>query len=199
MLFCVFIGEEGFYMDDLQIIEGFFNRQEDAIGAALDKYGRYCGTVAGNILADHSGVEECVNDCMLKAWNSIPPARPASLKAYLGKIARNLALDKAAKASAKKRGGGEYTLALDELSEIVSGGTEPEKAVENSELAKAIDRFLGELDETKRKVFVRRYWYLDPVSEIASRLDLKEANVKTMLCRIRKDLAQHLRKEGIEI
>jgi len=186
-------------MDDLQIIEGFFNRSEDAVSAALDKYGRYCSAVAGNILADVSDVEECVNDCLLKAWNSIPPARPASLKAYLGRIARNLALDKAAASSAKKRGGGEYTLALDELSEIVSGGTEPEKALENGEIAKAIDSFLGGLDAAKRKVFVRRYWYLDPVSEIAARLGLTESNVKSMLFRLRKDLARHLRKEGIEI
>ena len=186
-------------MDDLQIIEGFFNRSEDAVSAALDKYGRYCGAVAGNILSDSLDVEECVNDCMLRAWNSIPPARPASLKAYLGKIARNLALDKAAAASAQKRGGGEYTLALDELAEIVSGGTEPQKALENGEISKAIDRFLGDLDETKRKVFVRRYWYLDPVSEIAERFGLNESNVKTMLFRLRKELAKHLEKEGIEI
>ncbi|MBQ9826596.1 MAG: RNA polymerase sigma factor [Firmicutes bacterium] len=186
-------------MDDLQIIEGFFNRSEDAISSALDKYGRYCGAVAGNILSDGLDVEECVNDCMLRAWNSIPPARPASLKAYLGKITRNLALDKAAAASAQKRGGGEYTLALDELSEIVSGGTEPEKAMENGEISKAIDRFLDGLDETRRKVFVRRYWYLDPVSEIADRFGLNESNVKTMLFRLRKDLAGHLKKEGIEI
>ena len=186
-------------MDDLQIIEGFFNRSEDAISAALDKYGRYCGAVAGNILSDDSDVEECVNDCMFKAWNSIPPARPSSLKAYLGKIARNLALDKAEAASAKKRGGGEYALALDELSEIVSGGTEPEKALENGEISAAIDSFLDGLDGTKRKVFVRRYWYLDPVSKIAERFGIKESNVKTMLFRLRKDLAAHLRKEGIEI
>ena len=186
-------------MDDLQIINGFFNRSEDAISAALDKYGRYCGAVAGNILSNYSDVEECVNDCMLKAWNSIPPARPASLKAYLGKIARNLALDKAEAASAQKRGGGEYTLALDELAEIVSGGTEPEKTLENGELSAAINGFLDGLDETKRRIFVRRYWYLDPVSKIAERFGLKESNVKTMLFRLRKDLAQYLKKEGIEI
>ena len=186
-------------MDDLQIIEGFFSRSEDAVSAALDKYGRYCGAVAGNILSDYSDVEECVNDCMLRAWNSIPPARPASLKAYLGKIARNLALDKAAAASAQKRGGGEYTLALDELAEIVSGGTEPEKALEDGEISAAVNSFLEGLDDTRRKVFVRRYWYLDPVSQIAARFGLKESNVKTMLFRLRKELAQHLEKEGIEI
>ena len=186
-------------MEDLQIVNLFWERSEDAIAAASDKYGRYCRSVAYNVLSDDQDAQECVNDCLLRTWNSIPPARPESLKAYMGKITRNLALDRAERAGAAKRGGGELPLALDELSECIGAGADPGAALEASETAAAINAFLAGLEPLRRKVFVRRYWYMDPVADVAERFGLTVANTKTMLFRIRKDLAAHLRKEGIDI
>ena len=137
-------------MEDLQIVQLFWDRKEEAITRAEEKYGRYCTSIAANILSDWSDTEECLNDCMLRAWNSIPPARPGSLKAYLGKIIRNLALDRVESASAVKRGGGEVSLTLDELSECVSGGDDPAAAIEGKELSEMISRFLSRQDAVIR-------------------------------------------------
>ena len=186
-------------MDDAKIIQLFWDRSQDALTEVQSKYGQYCFSIANNVLSDSLDSEECVNDCLLKAWNSIPPARPDSLKAYLGKIVRNLALDRLTYRNAEKRGGGQVPLVLDELSECVSGNGQPGDAVEASETAAAINRFLEGLDPVKRKVFVRRYWYLDPVADIAKRYGLSTASVKTMLFRLRGELAAYLKKEGIEI
>ena len=186
-------------MDDQRIIQLFWERSQDALEEVQRKYGQYCWSIANNVLSDASDSEECVNDCLLKAWNSIPPARPDSLRAFLGKITRNLALDRLDYKNAEKRGGGQVPMALEELSECTGGGEEPEKALEASETAKAINRFLEGLDPVKRKVFVRRYWYLDPVADIAEMYGLKTASVKTMLFRLRGELAAHLKKEGIKI
>ena len=150
-------------MEDLQIVNLFWERSEDAIAAASDKYGRYCRSVAYNVLSDDQDAQECVNDCLLRTWNSIPP------------------------------------LALDELSECIGADADPGAALEASETAAAINTFLAGLEPLKRKVFVRRYWYMDPVADVAERFGLTVANTKTMLFRIRKDLAAHLRKEGIDI
>ena len=186
-------------MDDLQIIKLFWERSQDALEEVQKKYGQYCFSIANNVLSDASDSEECVNDCLLKAWNSIPPARPDSLRAFLGKIVRNLALDRLDRRNAEKRGGGEIPLVLDELSECVAAPGRPEDALEASETAQAINRCLAELDPVKRKVFVRRYWYLDPVADIADRYGLKTASVKTMLFRLRGEFAAYLEKEGINI
>ena len=186
-------------MDDLQIIQLFWERSQDALEEVQRKYGQYCFSIANNVLSDASDSEECVNDCLLRAWNSIPPARPDSLRAFLGKIVRNLALDRVNYRNAEKRGGGQVPMVLDELSECMGGGEEPEKALEASETAQAINRFLEGLEPMRRKVFVRRYWYLDPVADIAEMYGLKTASVKTMLFRLRGELAAHLKKEGIEI
>ena len=186
-------------MEDLQIVQLFWDRKEEAIIKAEEKYGRYCSSIASNILHDISDTEECLNDCMLRAWNSIPPARPKSLKAYLGKIIRNLALDRAESASAVKRGGGEVPLALDELAECVGGGEDPVSALEGKELSALINAFLKGQDELKRKLFVRRYWYMDTLADAAGRLGLKKSNAKTILFRMRKELAEYLKLEGIEV
>ena len=186
-------------MEDAQIIQLFWDRKEEAIARAEEKYGRYCTSIASNIVPNWSDAEECLNDCMLRAWNSIPPARPGSLKSYLGKIIRNLALDRIEHVSAAKRGGGEVPLALEELSECVSGTEDPHAEAEGKELAKAINRFLLEQDELKRKLFVRRYWYMDSLADAAKRVGLKESNAKTILFRLRRELAEYLRGEGVEL
>ena len=183
-------------MEDNQIIELFWQRDESAITETGRKYGAYCRTIANNILQNNEDAEECVNDTWLKAWNSIPPARPASLKAYLGKITRNLALDKAAAASAQKRGGGEYTLALDELAECIADGSDIEQAYEEKELKEYIFKFLRTLPERERNLFVRRYFFVDTVKEIAAKYALTENNVMVILSRTRKQLKSKLMKEG---
>ena len=186
-------------MEDLQIVQLFWDRKEEAISLAEEKYGRYCASIAANILPDRSDTEEVLNDCMLKAWNSIPPAKPNSLKAYLGKIIRNLALDRIEAASALKRGGGEVPLALDELSECIGGDDDPALQLEGKELSEKINAFLSSLDPEKRKLFVRRYWYMDSLKEAALRLGIKESNAKTILFRTRQELAEFLKGEGIQI
>ena len=183
-------------MEDTKIVELFFSRDESALLQTSAKYGAYCSSIAFNVLGNSEDASECMNDTLLRAWNSIPPQKPASLKAYLGRIARNLALDRYDKLTAEKRGGGQYELALEELSECIA---DTEAAVEVSELPGLIDAFLAELGEEKRKIFVKRYFYMDPVKKIAEDLSVSESNVKTTLFRLRSDLKERLVKEGIEI
>lgn len=186
-------------MEDLQIIQLFFDRSEEAITALSEKFGRYCSTIAHNILGDASDAEECVNDALLHVWNSIPPKRPDSLKAFVGKITRNLALDAYDKRTTQKRGGGQVALALDELAEVVGKDADPAEHMEAEELAALINNFLATLPEEKRVLFMKRYWYLDSVRDIAIDQAMTESNVKTTLFRIREQLREELTKEGIEI
>ena len=196
--FFVCISERRF-MEDAQIVQLFFERSEEALIQTQNKYEGYCRSIAGNVLADEQDALECFNDCLLRAWNSIPPARPDSLRAYLGKITRNLAIDRLQSRNAAKRGGGEALLVLDELAECVSGGTSPEDEIIAKETSAAVNRFLEGLDPLKRKIFVRRYWYMDKTADIAERYGLREAGVRTTLFRLRAELKEHLSKEGIEI
>jgi RNA polymerase sigma-70 factor (ECF subfamily) len=183
-------------MEDLQIVNLFWERYEEALRAASEKYGRYCHSVAYNVLSDEMDAQECVNDCLLRTWNSIPPARPESLKAYMGKITRNLALDMAERALAKKRGGGELVLALDELAECIPDRADEELSA--AQLAEAISSFLRTQDEKHRKVFVRRYWYGDSLARIAELYSMNEKTVATYLFRTREKLRVYLRKEGFD-
>ncbi len=183
-------------MTDEQIIERYLARDERAIGQTDTKYGAYCRQVARRILADDMDVEEIVNDTYLRAWNSIPPNQPQELKLYLAKVVRNLALSRWRIGSAEKRGGNVVLMALDELSECVGGGQEPENALEKQELTASIGEFLRGVPERNRHIFLRRYFYLEDISEIAARYGLKESNVLMILSRTRKKLKAHLIKEG---
>lgn len=186
-------------MDDKSIIQLFFDRNEKAIEEAAAKYGSYCRTVAENILASREDAEECVNDALLKAWNAIPPAKPAVLRTFLGRITRNTALDLYKKKTAEKRGGGQFAAVLDELAECVSGGSEPEKEIDKAELTAAINTFLGTLSEDKCALFVRRYWFADSVSDIAQRYGMSENNVSVNLSRIRANLHDYLIERGFKL
>lgn len=183
-------------MEDSKIIELFFDRDENALLQTSAKYGAYCSSIAFNVLGNPEDAGECMNDTLLRAWNSIPPQRPQSLRAYLGRIARNLALDRYDRLTAEKRGGGQYELALDELSECIA---ETERPYEDSQLSALIDAFLEKQDAEKRKMFVKRYFYLDPVKKIAKDLSVSESKVKTTLLRLRNSLKEELQKEGINI
>lgn len=186
-------------MDDNQIIELFFARDEGAIACAQREYGAYCASIAKGILADRGSAEECVNDTWLKCWQSIPPQRPKSLKGYAGRIVRNLALSALRSEKAQKRGGGQVQLALDELGEVVSGADTPEGALNRQALLAALDGFLAALPERDRNLFLRRYWYLDSVEQLAKRFHMSKTQVTTTLHRLRQRLRVHLQQEGFEV
>ena len=182
-------------MNDAEILDLYWARNEAAIDATAQKFGPYCRTVARNILGNPQDEQECLNDTWLAAWNSIPPQRPALFKAYLGKLARRISLKKWRERSALKRGGGEIPLALDELAECIPGGC-VEAELDVSELARLLNRFIEGLPADDRRVFLRRYWYLDSIAEIAARLSFSESKVKSMLHRLRQRLMKRLKEEG---
>lgn len=183
-------------MEDSEIIELYFNRDEAAVAQTSAKYGRYCGAIAFRVLHSREDSEECVNDTWWKAWNSIPPERPRILSAFLGTITRNLALHRYEKLHAGKRGGGETAAALEELAEVLASGdvTEAEAILqtEGSELTELLNGFLGGLSPDARVIFLQRYWYMEPVKEIAAGLGVSEGKVKMSLLRTRRKLAEYL-------
>lgn len=186
-------------MDDRHIIELFLERSEEAILQTEAKYGRYCYQIAFNVLNNFEDSEECVNDTYMRAWGSIPPNEPQSLSAFLGKITRNLALDKLRRRSSSKRGGGEVPLALDELIDCVSGGDEIERLHDSEEISEAINTFLEGLNPMERGVFMRRYWMFESIDKIAERFDISTSRVTTMLFRLRGKLKKEFMKEGIPL
>ena len=183
-------------MEDEKIISLFFSRDEGAIDAVREKYGGYCATVTRRILEDLQDVEEILSDTWMKAWESIPPNRPASLKLYLGRIARNLAFDRFRRENREKRGGGAVVLALEELRQCAAPG-QPGDKLDAMELQKAVNGFLRSLPRREREVFLRRYFHLESTGEIGKTLKISEVNVRTLLSRTRKKLKAYLMKEGL--
>lgn len=183
-------------MDDKSIIDLYLDRSEQAISETSVKYGKYCFSIAFNILSDKEDSEESVNDTYLAAWNNIPPRVPSILSTFLGKITRNISLNRWKSRRAYKRRGGEVPLALDELEECISTGESVEETFEKKELLRSMNRFLDALPDTERNLFVCRYWYLDPIHDIAQRFGFTESKVTSMLHRIRGKLRKHLEKEG---
>ncbi len=186
-------------MEDREIIELYWNRDELAIKATADKYGNYCAYIANNILNNSEDAEECVSDTYLNAWNTIPPLKPSVLSAYLGKITRHLSLNKYKRKNAYKRGSGSMPIILDEIGECISGGDTPEDVFERKELANAINTFLSKLPKERRAIFVRRYFFFDSIDSIAQRFSLPANNLPMILKRIREKLHSYLIKEGFEL
>ncbi|WP_036610222.1 RNA polymerase sigma factor [Oribacterium sp. P6A1] len=188
-------------MTDQEIIELYFARSESAIDESARKYGSYCSYIAMNILYNKEDSEECVNDTWLNTWNAIPPARPSILRTFLGKITRNLALNLYEKQNAQKRGNGETSAVLDELSECIADTKtdRPDDIPDKITLTECINRFLENQSADSRKIFVRRYWYMSPVSEIAAEYGFSESKVKMTLSRMRAALLQELEKEEIVV
>ena len=184
-------------MEDQKIIELYWSRNEDAIRQTADRYGQYCYAIAYNILSVREDSEECVNDTYLDAWNSMPPHKPTVLSAFLGKITRRIAIDRWRQAHAQKRGGGEIALALDELSECVASSGDVVREAETLEVAAAVQRFLNTLPDTERRVFVRRYWHMESVADLAARFGYGQSRIKSMLHRTRGKLQKYLREEGL--
>ena len=184
-------------MDDIQIIDMFFERNERAIEETDSKYGRLCFSVANRILDQKEDSEECVNDTYLTAWNKIPPTRPNHLGAFLCKITRFLSLKKLEFLNARKRTA-VVTVSFEELENILPDDRiSPE--VEAEELGSIISAFLRQEKADARNVFLRKYLFFDSVAEIGERYGLKENTVKSMLFRTRNRLREYLRKEGIEV
>ena len=183
-------------MEDKKIIELYFARNESAIAETDRKYGAYCRAIAYRILEDHLDSEEVANDTYLRLWNSIPPQAPDPLKPYVGRISRNLALDVYDSRNARKRRG--VTLALEELSECLPS-TDGREIGESAALSDSLSRFISSLPERERLIFVRRYFYLYTISEIAKSLSLKESTTAMALSRTREKLRRHLTEEGFAL
>jgi len=181
------------------IVRLYWNRDEQAIPVTAEKYGPYCISIAKNIVGNQEDAEECVNDTYLRAWNSMPPHAPNVLSAFLGKITRNLALNRYKHNTADKRGGGVVSAVLDELSELVSDTEDIGDALYEKELISAINAFLGTLSPEKRGIFVSRYWYTDSISDIAVRYGKREGTVSMMLNRLRRQLHGYLTERGFSI
>lgn len=186
-------------MEDREIVNLYWERNCGAIKETAAKYGGYCKSIAKNILGNNEDAEECVNDTYLNTWNSIPSHRPDILSTYLGKITRNLSFDRVRHRQADKRGGGEIELVLEELAECVSGTDSVEQEIEKQELVRAINNFLDTLSQEKCNIFLCRYWYAIPVSEIAARFGMTEGNVSVILNRIRGKLKHYLIERGYEL
>ena len=186
-------------MQDKDIIDLYFARNEQAIAESSNKYGYYCTSIAQNILHNMQDAEECVNDTWLRAWNSIPPVRPDHLQLYLGGITRHLSLDRFRRQNAAKRGGGEIVLALDEMHDVVASDADVPSQIAEQEFSESFNRFLRSLPERECNIFIRRYYYLDPIPLIAKRYGLSVANVQKILSRTRNKLRAHLEKEGYAV
>lgn len=186
-------------MEDSRIIELFFSRSEKAISEIGKKYGKYCSYIASRILDSREEEEECVSDTYMRAWDSIPPNRPENLKGYLGKLTRNLAINRAQALSAQKRGSGELPSLLDELSQCVSSGGEDSRITDSLAIRSALNKFLSSLSPEAQRVFTRRYFYMSSVREIANEYGMTENSVGVMLFRAREKLREFLKEEGIEL
>ena len=184
-------------MEDRDIIALYFARAESAIAETAAKYGGYCRAIASRILKSPEDTEECLSDTWLGAWNAIPPQKPGCLRIFLGRITRNLALDRYAYHHAEKRSSG-FTVVLDELAECVSGSS-LEEDFDAALLGEAISRYLASCKAETRQVFLRRYWYSDSIRDIARAFHCSEARVKSMLHRTRQGLRTYLTEEGFTL
>lgn len=188
-----------FPTEDEDIIELYWQRDQQAILETAGKYGSFLHDIAWNILHSHGDAEECVNDTYLRTWNAIPPARPAAFRAWLGRITRNLSLDRWKHERTQKRGGGETELLSGELDRCVPSPRRTENHMEDQELASLISTFLRRLPRETRVIFLRRYWFGDDLSAIAARLGCGQGKVKSSLFRTRNALRVYLEQEGVSL
>ena len=185
-------------MIDNEIVMLYWNRDESAITETQAKYGKYLTKIAYNITNDTEDSEESVNDTYLAAWNTIPPQRPGLLKTFLSKLTRCIAIDRVRLQNRKKRGGGEYTVSLDELSEITTGNT-PDDTLDAKMLGEAVSAFLRTLSPDARNAFICRYYFLDSTKDVAESLEISTSKLKSLLHRTRISLREYLQKEGFDI
>lgn len=174
-------------MKDDDIVDLYWDRNERALRETEKAYGRLCFEISFNILRNNEDAEECVNDAYLHTWNSIPQARPASLKNWISKIIRNISINRWKSLHRLKRFSG-MTVLLDELDECIPDTNSPEDFIEKEELTKLINRWLSGLQANDRIVFLRRYWYGETVKEIAYDLNVKPGYISKRLFNMRKSL-----------
>ena len=182
-------------MDDSKIIELYFQRSEDAIAQTDKKYGKYCYTIAYNILKDQSDSQECVNDTYLKVWEKIPPAKPSPFSTFIGGITRNISIDRLRRSSAQKRA--THTVLRDEVGEMIGDGSVD--IHDTVFLRNTINTFLAGLGTKDRKIFVLRYWYMFSSADIGKEMGMGDGVVRMKLTRMREQLKKHLEKEGVDI
>lgn len=182
-------------MEDKTIMELYFRRSERALDETAAKYGAYCRAVAQNVLTLPEDAEECVNDTWLAAWNDIPPSRPDSLRAYLGRITRNLALTRWRAMHAQKRFAGMEAL-LSELEDCLPAPDSVEREVERAELSAVLRAWVDSLDTPQRQLFVRRYWHGVPVKQLAREAGVSQNTMAQRLLALRRKLKTRLEQEG---
>ncbi len=188
--------KEVFILEDQSIITLFWKRDEAAIRESKTKYGKYCQSIAYNLLRNHEDAEECENDTYLDAWKAIPPSKPFALSAFLGAITRRIAIDRFRKKHSEKRGG-EETISLYELEDCIPCEKSIDDHIEEAELSEILNRFLRELPEIESNVFLHRYWHLESIETISRYFGFSQSKTKMMLKRTREKLLLQLKKEGI--
>ncbi len=186
----------GKIVEDREIVALYLKRDEKALAETGRKYGRYCQKIAENILGDALDAQECVNDAYLQAWNTIPAQKPENLSTFLGKLTRNLAINRLSSRTAGKRGGGATCEALDELSDFLPDTESVESEAGVRALTAAINGFLDEQGAKKRILFVRRYFFGESVNEIAKAVGKTPAGVGVALSRMRNGLREYLSEKG---
>lgn len=185
-------------MEDEKIIDLYWNRNESAIRETQQKYGALLHSIAYNILKNHADCEECENDTYQAVWNQIPPTKPKCLPAFLGRIIRNIALDRHDYYSAAKRNT-EFETVLDELAGVIPAKESVEAQYEQTELSQLINGYLRGLKHEKRTVFVKRYWYAQSIAQIAQQSGFSESKIKSLLARTRKELKKYLEGQGVSL
>lgn len=183
-------------MEDAVIIDLYIQRNQRAIAESSAKYGAYCGAVAGNILGSPQDTEEVLNDTWLAAWNDIPPSQPQCLRAYLGRLTRNLAISRYRFFRARKRYAGMEQL-LSELEDCIPAPERVEERLEQAELAQALRDWVDSLEPQQRQLFVRRYWHGVSVKQLAREAGLSQNNMAQKLLRLRRALRTRLEQEGV--
>lgn len=183
-------------MEDREIIELYWSRDQQAVVESDSKYGAFCGSMARNILGSLQDAEECVNDTWHRAWDTIPPQRPGSLRAYFGRIIRNLSIDRWRRNRAQKRGDG-LELMLSELEDCIPGGNTPQQELENREITKALEDWLRTLSREERAIFLRRYWYGTGVGELAAQWSCTPNRMSQRLFKLRRGLKVYLQEREV--
>ena len=186
-------------LEDNEILDLYFNRDESAITETRGKYGLRLYKVSINILRVNEDAEECVNDTLLKTWEAVPPSRPERFGAFLAKIARNLSINKWQARSAARRGGGEVSLLLSELEDCIPSQGGPEEEYESARVIEAINACLATMDKATRAAFVLRYFHGESIRGVCERFGISESKAKSILFRARKKLGTYLEKEGVSL
>ncbi len=183
-------------ISDEEIVELYWQRNEAAIQITSDKYGKFLYRIAYNIVHDHCDCEECQNDTYLNVWNSIPPTRPRSFRAFIARIMRNIAIDKYYEKTNKKRVPSELTVSMEEIEDFISHNENPDDELLAEELGEMISCFLRSLNERERYIFMSRFYLVEPTWVIAKELNVTESAIYKKLTKLKADLKIFLKEKG---